>query len=139
MKRSWIVWSNAADAALPPLRETEAEAAARVHRLDVAGEQLDEEERRTTYERNQLEARQSQIAADTERERVRLDDALTSVGRLNDEFQTIEKSRGDEEEALAQATQSLHQSHQQVATLEAELSGLNTQLAENDAERRNRD
>ena len=126
-----------ADAALPPLREIEAEAAARVHRLDVAGEQLDEEERRTTYERNQLEARQSQIVADTERERVRLDDAVTSVGRLNDEFQTIKESRGNEEEALSQATKSLHQSHRQVATLEAELAGLNTQLAENDAERRN--
>ena len=110
---------EAAAGALPPLREAEAGAAATVHRLDMAGERLDEEERRVLEERRQLQARRSQIAADAARERARLDDAVASIARLDGERETLAQSRGEErEDALAEAAEALRQRREEVAGLE---------------------
>ncbi len=125
-------------AALPPLREAEARAGARVHRLDMAGEQLDEEERRVLDEREQLERRRSQIAGDATRERARLDDAVASIARLNEEREVLERSRTEEaEDALARSAESLKQTREQAASLETEIADLNAQLVEAEAEKRN--
>ena len=129
---------EAAAGALPPLREAEAGAAATVHRLDMAGERLDEEERRVLDERRQLQARCSQIAADAARERARLDDAAASIARLDGERETLARSPGEDEgDALAGAAEALRQRREEVAGLETELAGRAAQIAETEAEKRN--
>ena len=129
---------EASAGALPPLREAERGAAAAVHRLDMAGERLDEEERRVLDERRQLQARCSQIAADAARERARLDDAAASIARLDGERETLAQSPGEDEgDALAGAAEALRQRREEVASLETELAGRDAQIAETEAERRN--
>ena len=127
---------EAAASALPPLRQSEAEAAARVHRLDVAGEQLNNEEQRVHEERRQLDARIVQIKSDTERVFGRLQDAVNSRARLTSESETIEQSQETEHEALETAATHLRAKRQETAAIETELAGWTQRLAETEAEQR---
>ncbi|MBN8220969.1 MAG: hypothetical protein J0L53_08580, partial [Spirochaetes bacterium] len=61
-------------AILPDLRRDEAEAAAALTRLQVAGEQLADEERRVIGQIEALDARLAQLAADKAREETMLAD-----------------------------------------------------------------
>ena len=88
---------------LPPLRQTEAEAAARLHRLAVARENLDAEERRANDARAQAEARLQQIAADTGREQAQAKEAADALARLESEAAGIEAARAGETQAQSTA------------------------------------
>jgi chromosome segregation protein len=74
-----------ANEALKPLREAEAAAAAAVHRLTVARENLDAEEERAKQAKKQLEDRKSQISSDMIREKNLEKDAVIAVSSLEDE------------------------------------------------------
>lgn len=82
--------------AVPPFRQQEAEVAAKLHRLSVAREGLDEEARRAEAQQAQLDARLAQIAADTDREKGVMQDAADSIGRLAEEAQTLESAQQSE-------------------------------------------
>ena len=127
---------EAAASALPPLRQSEAEAAAKVHRLDVAGEQLNNEEQRVLHERMQLDARRTQIEADAQRELARVEDAASSTARLTSEREEIERSQDNEENAFGTAAMHLRTKRGETSAIEQELAAWTEQLAESEAERR---
>ena len=75
---------------LDPLRNKETEAAAALHRLSVARENLDDEAERARAELARLEAEIEQITGDIERETHLSTDADAAAERLTGERQTIE-------------------------------------------------
>jgi chromosome segregation protein len=78
-----------AQASLPGLRDTEAKAAAGLHRLVVARETLEREEQRAKYRMAELDLRLVQLAEDVERERQRASDAEAALERLAAEETTL--------------------------------------------------
>jgi chromosome segregation protein len=92
-----------ASLALPPLRQQEAEAAARLHRLAVARDGLDAEERRAREALAQLAARLAQIAADSGREEGLARDAAEAIARLAAEKAGLEAARAEESAAETRA------------------------------------
>ena len=90
-------------AAISPLRQAEAEAAAELQRFLVAGNELDAEAARLTRAREENRRRRDQIGGDIERERTLAADADAAVGRLEDERGTLAAARQGEAEAEAAA------------------------------------
>jgi chromosome segregation protein len=78
-----------ASAELPSLREAEARAAAALHRLNVAREELDREEARAKDRMAELDRRLIQLAADVEREQRLAADAEAALARLGAEEETL--------------------------------------------------
>jgi chromosome segregation protein len=104
-----------AAASLPGLRETEAKAAAALHRLVVARETLEREETRAKERMAELDRRLVQLTEDIERERQRASDAETALNRLDAEETTLK--------AEAQASTGRRSGvDQRVATADAVLS-----------------
>ncbi|MEA2976108.1 MAG: chromosome segregation protein, partial [Alphaproteobacteria bacterium] len=87
-----------AAASLPGLRETEAKAAAALHRLVIARETLEREETRAKERMAELDRRLVQLTEDIERERQRAGDAEAALHRLDAEETTLKA------EAQASAT-----------------------------------
>ncbi|HEY5047214.1 MAG TPA: chromosome segregation protein SMC [Rhizomicrobium sp.] len=75
---------------LPPLRQTEAEKGAALHRLTIEREALDAEEARARAAAQQLRQRMSQAEQDIARERNLDADAQAAIARLADEAQALE-------------------------------------------------
>jgi len=124
-----------AAAVLPELRQTEAAAAAELHRLTVARDGIEAEERRIAEAHSETERRLLQIAADMEREKALAADSKEAIGNLENEHGEIEaaheqqEQRGNEAEALlAEANAAAHD-------LEAALSELTEQNATDEARR----
>ena len=78
-----------AAAALPPLREAEAKAAAALQRLIIARETLEREETRAKERISELDRRIEQFAADLVRERALAADAEAALGRLTAEQEVL--------------------------------------------------
>jgi chromosome segregation protein len=76
-------------AALPPLRDAEAKAAAALQRLIIARETLEREEARAKERISELDRRLEQYAADLERERALAADAAATLERLTAEEATL--------------------------------------------------
>ncbi|USG62189.1 chromosome segregation protein SMC [Sneathiella marina] len=74
-----------ANEALKPLRDAESAAAAAVHRLTLARENLDAEEERAKQTKKQLEDRKTQISSDMIREKNLEKDAAEAVTKLEEE------------------------------------------------------
>jgi chromosome segregation protein len=93
-----------ASAALPPLREAEARAAAGLQRLVNARETLDREESRARDRLAELEQRLVQLNEDIAREKQLAADAEVSLGRLAAEKETLtgELSAGSERREQAE-------------------------------------
>uniref|UniRef100_UPI003BAD1AE5 AAA family ATPase n=1 Tax=Roseovarius sp. TaxID=1486281 RepID=UPI003BAD1AE5 len=79
-----------AEAALPPLREEEAIAAAIMQRVQVAIDSLDEQEATARTRIETLESRITQLARDIEREESLNRDAGETIARLEEEAQELE-------------------------------------------------
>jgi len=109
-----VAEAHAAEA-LPPLRQAEAEAAAALHRLAVARDGLDAEEKRALEQKAQLEQRIAQIGSDSEREQGLGRDADSAIARLDEEGREIASARANEAEAEAEA-QSIVQTRQEAVT-----------------------
>src|SRR5579863_1481359 len=112
-----------AAAALPPLREDEARAGAALHRLVLARDALDSEERRAKERAAELEARIAQLVQDLTREAALIEDAAASVGRLAGEDAAL----GQEAEASVLARDV---AEAQLAAADEALSGAEARLTE---------
>jgi len=123
-------------AALPALREEEAAAAAELHRVTLARENLDREMERLVAQTEAAEHRLAQIDADVERERSLSDDAKAAIERLAEEKTAIENARQGEEASREKAAQALETSRQDVESLDATLTDLTEKVAASDAKRR---
>ncbi len=89
-----------ANEVLKPLREQEAAAAAKVHRLTLERENLDAEEERLKRARKQLEDRKQQISHDMKREKNLEKDAAEALGRLAAEQKEIQATSEKDEPHL---------------------------------------
>jgi chromosome segregation protein len=126
--------ANAA-AGLPPLREAEATAGAKLHRLEVAQVALEAEERRLVEMRSAIETRLGQIDADVEREQALARDAEEAISRLESETTAIVSAQAGEEEAGQAANAARADAAEAVAALEVEVDTLTARLAEAEARR----
>ncbi len=114
---------------LPALRQREAEAAARLHRLAVARDGLDAEERQATDRKAQLEARLTQIEADDGRETALQSDADTAIAALERERAELDAAREGEQAARGEATARVDAASAEVAGRDGELESLTDEIA----------
>jgi chromosome segregation protein len=120
-----------AAASLPGLRETEAKAAAALHRLVIARETLEREETRAKERMAELDRRLVQLTEDIERERQRASDAEAALDRLATEETTLKTEaqasaarRSGVDERVAAADAVLSQSERSFGELTGALADL---------------
>jgi chromosome segregation protein len=118
-------------AGLPALREAEAKAAAALHRLNLAQQELDREEQRAKDRIAELDLRAVQFAADIERERKLAADAESALARLAAEEDTLKREaqesagrRSGVDARVAEADTDLSAAEKIFAELTAELADL---------------
>lgn len=121
--------------ALPPLRQHEAEAGARLHRLTVAREGLEAESARAQEAAEAVRARLAQIGADAERESALSQDAEETVARLATETEQLEALRAGEAEAQSTAEAAVAEAQGKVDAGQGELDALTGRAAEEQAQR----
>jgi chromosome segregation protein len=121
--------------ALPPLRQHEAEAGARLHRLTVAREGLDAESARAQEAAEAVRARLAQISADAERESALSQDAEETVARLATETEQLETLRAGEAETQSAAEAAVAEAQGKVDASQTELDTLTGRAAEEQAQR----
>lgn len=124
-----------ADEALPPLRQAEAEAAAKLQRLTIAREQLDAEEERLATARKQAEDRLAQLQADGGRERELAGEAEQAIKRLAEEAEQARKDAAGEEEAQNLARAQVKDARAELEQAEQRLDELVSELAAGKAQR----
>ena len=112
---------EARDAALPPLREEEAIAAAVLQRLQVERDTLRDREERARQTIETLTARIEQLARDIERETVLNRDAGETIERLEWEQAQLEKAGEGHAEALEAAVEEARAAAQVLQDREADL------------------
>ncbi|HEU0072063.1 MAG TPA: chromosome segregation protein SMC [Alphaproteobacteria bacterium] len=125
-----------AAAALPPLREMEAECAAKLQRLLVAREQLQAEETRINAARAACEHRLAQINGDMSREQSRVQDAEEAIARLAEEALALEDARAQEEIEIVAATEALEEAKGKTLEAEVTLTRTTEEVAAVEAQRR---
>ena len=103
---------EAAEAALPPLRFAETEAAAELQRLTEARNGLEQELQRVLAARGAAERRRAQLAADGEREEAQLAEAAAALARL-----------AEERSALSAADRQAGPAHDQAASRQRDAAG----------------
>ncbi|HEX6959324.1 MAG TPA: AAA family ATPase [Ferrovibrio sp.] len=121
--------------ALPALRQHEAEAGAKLHRLAVARDGLDAEEGRAREAAEQVRARLAQIGADAGRESGLAQEAEATVQRLDVEQQELEARRAGEAEAQAGAESGVAEAQGRVDERQGELDRLTERAAQEQAQR----
>ncbi len=122
-------------AALPPLREAESEAAAKLQRLNVERETLDREEARARDHAQDLEARLKQIAQDIRRERKIHADAEQMITKLDKEMIELEQRNTRQNVNLEALEQTVGAAQKELAEREKELDRLTEQAASSNAQR----
>ena len=128
------VQANAA-AALPSLRQSEAEKAAALHRLILEREALDVEEARAREIAQSLRQRIAQTAQDFERERTLHGDAETAQAALAAEANDLETAQERAADDIAQAGALAAELNAALADAERLLERLTSELAERNARR----
>ena len=126
--------AQAADA-LPPLRDTEAAAAARLHRLTVERDNLDAEEARAREQAERLTARLQQIAQDLARERDLIEDTQAAIARLDEEAGVLRAAEEGQTQAQGEAEARVEETRSRLDEREHELDQLNQEIARLSAER----
>ena len=133
-----------AAAALPSLRDAEARAGATLHRLTLARDALDGEEKRAQARVGELQRRIEQLTQDLTREESLIADAAQVAGRLEAEDQALaeqtdgvaaakaeaEGRRADAEERLRLAEAALGEAQAAFSDLNARRAALGTALSE---------
>src|SRR5690606_22608590 len=109
---------EAKDAALKPLREADAAAAALVQRLTIAREQLEEEMRRADRTRADLRDRQTEIATDLEREAGLVGEREAAAASLEQEAGELRQAAEAAQEASARAREEAEPARQRLAEAE---------------------
>jgi len=123
--------------ALPDLRQTEATEAAALHRLAVARDRLEEEERQTEEQRQAIETRLAQIAEDLQREGTLAEDAESAMATIAGQRQELTQAGEDAAEAEENAEAAHAASTADVAALEGRIARLTEEVAAMEAERAN--
>ncbi|MBT7294147.1 MAG: chromosome segregation protein SMC [Rhodospirillaceae bacterium] len=119
--------------ALPELRQKEAELAAALHRLAVARDRLDEEERQVAEQRQEFETRLAQIDQDLAREGTLAEDATSAVAGIDKQRTALEQDNEDSAEAGQKAEAAHAASTANVAELEQRLAALTEEVAADEA------
>ena len=122
-----------AAAALPPLRQVEAEKAAALHRLVLEREALDAAEARARELAQSLRQRIAQTAQDIERERTLQRDAETAAAALAGEANELEAAQERADEDIAEAQTRAAELNEALAEAEHLLERLTSELAERNA------
>jgi chromosome segregation protein len=122
-------------AELPQHRQTEAAAAAELQRLTLARDSLEAEEQRIEAQSLDCRNRMEEIAADKIREETLVGDAASALKRLEDERDNIQSPSDGEENALAEAAETLAAANATVHGLDARLTVLTEQVANDEARR----
>ena len=126
--------TNAA-AGLPELRQAEAAAAAALHRLILAREHLDAEERRVADAQATNRQRLDQVRRDLERERALAADGDGAVARLADERLRLGAAQEDEAVLAEEAMQALADIREEVDAGDRSLTLLTERVATDEARR----
>ena len=121
--------------ALPPLRQAEAEAAAELHRITVARDNLAAEEQRIQDAVAQTRQRLEQIGTDRDRATAFANDATAAAERLTIERDEIEAARGAETEERGAAAEALEEANTLVGEAETALNTATALVADIDARR----
>ena len=111
-----------ADAALPPLREEQAIAAAVLQRLSVERDTLTEQEKRAEETIKTLRARIDQLAKDMEREAGLNHDAGETIARLEEEARALDAASDGHDDLLAEAADAAREAAKVLETRESDLS-----------------
>jgi len=125
----------AAATALPPLRQTEAEAGAALHRLIVARDTLDAEAQRIARESAEAAARRDQIERDIGRSEGQVADATEAQARLDEEGRSLRSAQAGEDETIATATAAVDGARAKVQAGEAAAERASDALAAETAHR----
>lgn len=125
-----------AHAALDPLRLNEAAAAAALHRLNVARENLDDEAARAETEIRRLTQESERLGADLEREASLKRDAEDAVDALSREASGLAERESAERERIEAAKARLDAASEAVRAAEAAFDERSKESAEVDARRR---
>ena len=120
---------EAADTALPPLREEEAIAAALLQRLMVQGDTLADQESRAQAAIETLTARIGQLTHDLEREEALNRDAGETIARLRDEEEGLAQAGEGHAAAMAAAADDAHEAARTLQEREETLSQLTEDAA----------
>lgn len=122
-------------AALPPLREADAVAAAKMQRLAIEKENLESEAERRKQAATSLRASLEQIAADREREQEIVNDAQAVIDRLNTEKVRLEAAKEAEKSSEVEARETLEAATQAASSEEAAYDQLSERSAQARARR----
>jgi chromosome segregation protein len=121
--------------ALPALRETEAKAAAALHRLNLAVQELEREEMRAKDRIGELDTRLVQLAADSEREMRLAADADAAVAKLSGEEEAIRRETQDSASRRSGIDERVAAASAALADVEKVFADLTSQLADLSARR----
>ncbi len=119
-----------AAADLPDLREEEARRGAALHRIALARDALEAEEKRAKEREAELERRAAQFARDLEREQALIGDAASVAGRLADEDAALAETLGNAGAAAEEAREREEEAQRRLSSAEADL--VETQGASSD-------
>ncbi len=111
-----------AAAALPPLREEEARRGAAVHRIALAREALEAEEKRAKEREAELDRRLAQFAGDLQREESLIADAAGVMDRLAAEEAALAEQGARADEDAVQAREAEQDAERRLASAESTLS-----------------
>ena len=123
-------------AALPALRQAEADAAAGLQRHLVERDGLIAEGERLAGRRAELARRLEQTDRDVAREQAQLDDARAALERLEREIGQLDRDSAGAEAARAAAGRAVQEARTAVERFEAEVTGATERAAAGDAQRR---
>ena len=124
-----------AAAALPPARRREAEDAAALQHLRLAGLELDAEAERVATARAEIAGRLEQIAGDIDREATLEADAAAAAERLETERKSLADAQAAEESDRNSAAAALAEAESEVEAKESALHELTRRLADTQARR----
>ncbi|MFC3053129.1 chromosome segregation protein SMC [Kordiimonas pumila] len=122
-------------AMLPPLREADAEAAAKLQRLSIEKENLELESERRKQAALSLRAMLEQVTSDKVREQEIIADSQSALDRLNTEKARLEAARDAEKEAEIAAREALETAAKEASGAESEFDTLSEQAAQARARR----
>ena len=114
---------------IPALRDAEAREAAALQRLLLARDGLGQEERRIEAERQETEARITQINGDMAREGALKNDAATALARLDKEIASLTAAQANEQQEIAAATGKQEAAKNAVTRLEQDVTLLTQAVA----------
>ncbi len=120
---------------LPEMRQAEAEAGAGLHRLNVARENLRQEEERVERRKEELQTLLAQILEDKTRERGNIADARLALKRIESERSALEGKADKATEE--QAANELQEAHRKASKAESAHDELSAKLAREQVRREN--